>query len=118
MMKHISEILPAALKEFGITTNQGDEMSDYDYKQLHYNEELGNEPYSVKGYKQDGYPKSSVCHGMTKISFLDSYRTEKDAIAAHPELVGADGETGWGSTFMDKDLKDVSHIPDEPDYLY
>ena len=26
MMKHISEILPTALKEFGITTNQGDEM--------------------------------------------------------------------------------------------
>jgi len=88
------------------------------YKQLHYNEELGSEPYSVKLYEPDGYPESSVCHGMTKISFLDSYATEAQACKAHPELVGDDGETEWGSAFMDKELKDVSHLPNEPDYLY
>ena len=75
------------------------------YKQLHYNEELGSEPYSVKLYEPDGYPESSVCYGMTKISFLDSYCTEQDAVEAHPQLVGSDGETSWGSTFMDKTLK-------------
>ena len=84
-----------------------------EYKQLHYNEELLPEPYSVKLYDPDGYPKSSVCYGMTKISFLDSYRTEEDAVKAHPELVGADGETEWGCAFMDATLKDVSHIKEE-----
>jgi len=88
------------------------------YKQLHYNEELGSEPYSVKLYEPDGYPESSVCYGMTKISFLDSYSSEGAAVSAHPELLASDGEIFYGSAFMDKDLKDVSHIPDEPDYLY
>ena len=88
------------------------------YKQLHYNEELGSEPYSVKLYVPDGYPESSVCYGMTKISFLDSYSSEGEAVSAHPELLASDGEIFYGSALMDKDLKDVSHIPDEPDYLY
>ena len=88
------------------------------YKQLHYNEELGSEPYSVKLYEPDGYPESSVCYGMTKISFLDSYSSEGEAVSAHPELLASDGDIFYGSAFMDKDLKDVSHIPDEPDYLY
>jgi hypothetical protein len=87
----------------------------YDYKQLHYQEEQGKEPYVVKGYKNDGYPKGSVCHGMTKIDFLDSYQTENEAAVAHPELVH-EGEICWGSAFMDRDLKDVSHIPDYDDY--
>ena len=84
----------------------------YDYKQLHYNEELGREAYSVKGYKHDGFPKSSVCHGMTRIDFLESYASEEDAIKGRPELV-VDGEASWGCAFMDKDLKDVSHISNE-----
>ena len=88
------------------------------YKQLHYNEELGSEPYSVKLYEPAGYPESSVCYGMTKISFLDCYCSEGEAVAAHPELLASEGEIFYGSAFMDKDLKDVSHIPDEPDYLY
>ena len=83
------------------------------YKQLHYNEELLPEPYSVKLYEPDGYPETSVCHGMMKISFLDSYRTEEDATKAHPELVRADGKTEWGCAFMDAPLKDVSHIQED-----
>ena len=84
------------------------------YKQLHYNEELLPAPYSVKLYEPDGYPETSVCHGMMKISFLDSYRTEEDATKAHPELVGSDGETEWGSAYMDRELKSVSHIQEDP----
>ena len=91
-------------------------MSD-SYKQLHHDEQLGQYPYSVKKYTPDGYPASSVCHGMTKIEFLDSYESEAEAIEAHPDLV-FDGEVNYGSAWMDQDLKSVSHIPDEPDYLY
>lgn len=91
-------------------------MSD-SYKQLHHDEQLGQYPYSVKKYTPDGYPASSVCHGMTKIEFLDSYESEAGAIEAHPDLV-FNGEVNYGSAWMDQDLKSVSHIPDEPDYLY
>ena len=91
-------------------------MSD-SYKQLHQDDQLGQFPYSVKQYTPDGYPVSSVCHGMTKIEFLDAYESEAKAIEAHPDLV-FNGEVSYGSAWMDKDLKDVSHIPDEGDYLY
>ena len=86
----------------------------YDYKQLHSNQDGGQYPFTVKGYKNDGYPSTSVCAGMTRIDFIDSYRTEQEAIDANPELV-TDGEVSWGCAFLDKDLKDVSHIPDESD---
>jgi hypothetical protein len=86
---------------------------NYDYKQLHFNEELGREPWVVKGYKHDGYPPNSVCAGMTKIDFLESYETENDAIDAHPEL-HLNNETSYGSDFLDEPLKDVSHISDTP----
>ena len=89
---------------------------DYDYLQLHqdeYGPELDR--YTVKSYKADGYPSYSVCAGMTKISFLDSFNSEAEAIEAYPDLVGSDGEVSYGSAFMDAPLKDVSHIPDEPD---
>jgi len=89
---------------------------DYDYKQLHYNEELAQYPWVVKGYKSDGYPSSSVCAGMTRIQFLDSYESERDAVEAHPELLNND-EISYGSAFLDEDLKCVDHIPDEPDLL-
>jgi hypothetical protein len=51
---------------------------------------------------------------MTRIDFIDSYQSEQEAVNAHPQLV-TDGEVSWGCAFLDKDLKDVSHIPDEPD---
>ena len=86
---------------------------DYDYKQLHFNEELGREPWVVKGYKHDGYPSTSVCAGMTRIDFLESYESEATAADAHPELLMNDG-ISYGSTFLDEPLKDVSHISDEP----
>ena len=89
----------------------------YDYKQLHYNEELGQHPWVVKGYKHNGYPKSSVLYGQTRINFLDSYGSEGDAIEAHPELLH-DDEICYGSAFLDQDLQSVDHLPDEPDYLY
>ena len=60
------------------------------YKQLHYNEELGQHPWVVKGYKHNGYPESSVLYGQTRINFLDSYESERDAIEAHPELLHDD----------------------------
>jgi len=90
----------------------------YDYKQLHYNDELAQEPWVVKGYKSDGYPEHSVLAGQTLIQFLDSYATEAEAVSAHPELLASDGEIFYGSAFMDQDLKSVDHIPDEPDYLF
>ena len=86
---------------------------DYDYLQLHQD----NYGFNVKAYKADGYPSSSVCAGMTKISFLDSFDSEAEAIEAFPDLVGSDGEVSYGSAFMDAPLKDVSHIPDESDIL-
>ena len=86
---------------------------DYDYKQLHFNQELGQEPWVVKGYKNDGYSSNSVCAGMTKIDFLESYETEQDAVDAHPEL-GSDDDISYGSAFLDEPLKDVSHISNEP----
>tara|TARA_A100001037_G_scaffold244817_1_gene225996 strand:+ start:123271 stop:123540 length:270 start_codon:yes stop_codon:yes gene_type:complete len=86
---------------------------DYDYKQLHFNEELGREPWVVKGYKHDGYPSNSVCAGMTRIDFLESYESEKDAVDAHPELKVNEDIT-YGSSFFDEPLKDVSHISNEP----
>ena len=86
----------------------------YDYKQLHSDQDGGQYPFTVKGYKNDGYPSTSVCAGMTRIDFIDSYETEQEAIDANPELV-TDGEVSWGCKFLDQDLKDVSHIPDEPD---
>ena len=86
----------------------------YDYKQLHRYQDEGQYPFIVKGYKNDGYPSTSVCAGMTRIDFLESYETEQEAIDAHPELV-TEGEVSWGCAFLDKDLKDVSHIPDESD---
>ena len=86
----------------------------YDYKQLHLSQDDSVHPYLVKGYKNDGYPSTSVCAGMTRIDFIDSYETEQEAVDANPELV-TDGEVSWGCAFLDKDLKDVSHIPDEPD---
>ena len=86
---------------------------DYDYKQLHFNEELGREPWVVKGYKHDGYPSNSVCAGMTKIDFLGSYESEERATDAHPELHLTD-EVSYGSAFLDEPLKDVSHIPGPP----
>ena len=86
----------------------------YDYKQLHSNQDGGQYQFTVKGYKNDGYPSTSVCAGMTRIDFIDSYETEQEAIDANPELV-TDGEVSWGCAFLDKDLKDVSHIPDESD---
>lgn len=82
---------------------------DYDYKQLHFNAELGQEPWVVKGYKHDGYPSNSVCVGMTKIDFLESYESEERAIDAHPEL-GTENDISYGSDFLDEPLKDVSHI--------
>jgi len=89
---------------------------DYDYLQLHQNGQIGeSDRYTVKAYKADGYPSYSVCAGMTKISFLDSFNSEAEAIKAYPDLVGSDGEVSYGSAFMDAPLKDVSHIPDEPD---
>ncbi len=90
---------------------------DYDYKQLHYNEELAQCPWVVKGYKSDGYPKSSVLYGQTKIDFIDSYESERDAVEAHPELLH-DNEISYGSAFIDQDLKSVDHIPDEPDLIF
>ena len=86
---------------------------NYDYKQIHA-ETDGS--FSVKGYKSDGYPASSVCAGMTRIDFLDCYDSVEDAAKAHPEILDKDGEPCWGSAFMDRDLKDVSHIPDVEDY--
>jgi len=86
----------------------------YDYKQIHYNPDLGREPYAVKGYKDDGYPSTSVCAGMTRVDFLDSYASEAEAIAAHPELA-QDGEVSRGHALLDADLKDVSHISDGDD---
>ena len=85
---------------------------DYDYKQLHFNEELGGEPWVVKGYKHDGYPSNSVCAGMTRIDFLESYESEKDAVDAHPEL-GTEDDISYGSAFLDEPLKDVSHISNQ-----
>lgn len=90
-------------------------MKTYDYKQLHFDsvmEEIGRPPYIVKGYKKDGYPETSVCHGMTRIEFLDSYETEKDAVNEHPELVTSDGDVSWGCAYMDRELKNVQHIND------
>ena len=86
---------------------------DYDYKQLHFNQELGQEPWVVKGYKHDGYSSNSVCAGMTKIDFLESYESEERAIDAHPEL-GTENDVSYGSDFLDEPLKDVSHISDTP----
>ena len=74
---------------------------DYDYKQLHYNEELAQYPWVVKGYKSDGYPSSSVCAGMTRIQFLDSYESERDAVEAHPELLNND-EINWLNNYHSK----------------
>ncbi len=88
------------------------ENENYDYKQIHA-ETDGS--FLVKGYKSDGYSASSVCAGMTRIDFLDCYDSVEDAAKAHPEILDKDGEPCWGSAFMDRDLKDVSHIPDEPD---
>ena len=85
---------------------------NYDYKQLHFNQELGQEPWVVKGYKNDGYSSNSVCAGMTKIDFLESYESEERAIDAHPEL-HLNNETSYGSAFLDEPLKDVSHISDQ-----
>lgn len=93
---------------------------NYDYKQLHYDAEMadmGREAYTVKGYVRDGYPASSVCHGMTRIDFIESYETEAEAVKAHPELVAPDGEVCWGSAMMDRDLKDVSHIRDDSEFF-
>ncbi len=84
----------------------------YDYKKLFRENGHGPTAFIVKGYEEDGYPAHSVCHGMMKISFLDSYESEEEAIAAHPELLH-DGEVQWGSKILDQDLKDVSHIPDD-----
>ena len=84
----------------------------FDYKQIHYQEELVPEPYAVKGYKHDGYPKGSVCEGMTLIRFINSYRTEEDAVKAHPDLKDDFGYISWGSRIHDEDLKDCSHIKD------
>jgi hypothetical protein len=86
----------------------------YDYKQLHLSHDDSDFPFLVKGYKNDGHPPTSVCAGMTRIDFIDSYQSEQEAVNAHPQLV-TDGEVSWGCAFLDKDLKDVSHIPDEPD---
>ena len=88
----------------------------FDYKQLHYNEELGSEPWVVKGYKNDGYPKSSVLYGQTAVHFIESYESERDAIEDHPELIDQDQEISYGCAFMDQSLKSVDHLPDEPDY--
>ena len=85
----------------------------YDYKQLHVEEDFGRTYYTVKGYKSNGYPKHSVCVGMTRINFIDSYESEAEAIEAHPDLVSG-GEVNYGSAWMDKDLKDCSHIQEDP----
>ena len=86
---------------------------NYDYKQLHFDrtmEEIGRPAYTVKGYKKNGYPETSVCHGMTRIDCLDSYANEKNAVKEHPELVTSDGEVSWGCAYMDRELKNVQHI--------
>ena len=85
----------------------------YNYKKLHLNEELGREPYVVKGYKVNGYGRRSACKGMTRIDFLQSYESEEEAVKAHPDLV-VDGETNWGCAADDAQLKDVSHIQEDP----
>ena len=85
----------------------------YDYMQLHKSSD-SEFSYTVKGYKNEGYPSTSVCAGMTRIDFIDSYQSEQEAVNAHPELVTG-GEVSWGCAFLDQDLKDVSHIPDESD---
>ncbi len=84
----------------------------FDYKQLHFNEELFQTPYVVKGYKDDGYPKGSVCEGMTLVQFIDSYKTKEEAIKAHPELYNSEGLEQWGHQHFDDILKDCSHIQD------
>ena len=83
---------------------------EFDYKQLHFNEELYQAPYVVKGYKNDGYPKGSVCEGMTLVQFIDSYKTKEEAIEAHPELYDSEGLEQWGHQHFDDILKDCSHI--------
>ena len=50
---------------------------------------------------------------MTRIDFIESYEIKAEAVKAHPELVAPDGQVCWGSAMMDRDLKDVRHIPDE-----
>jgi hypothetical protein len=50
---------------------------------------------------------------MTRIDFLESYESEKDAVDAHPEL-GTEDDISYGSAFLDEPLKDVSHISNEP----
>ena len=91
-------------------------METYDWKNLRHNaDELPQEPWIVKGYQSDGYPSNSVCVGMTKVSFLGSYSTEEKALAAHPDLVAKDGSIIGGSEAIDDQIKDCSHLPDEPD---
>tara|TARA_Y100000310_G_scaffold23361_1_gene22337 strand:- start:1107 stop:1397 length:291 start_codon:yes stop_codon:yes gene_type:complete len=91
------------------------EDSEFDFIQLHYNAEIFGAPFVVKGYKADYYPESSVLAGETLVAFIDSYRTEEEAVKAHPLLLDDEGEIVWGSKFMDDHLKNVDHIPDEPD---
>ena len=86
-------------------------IPNYDYLQLH-RDEYG---FTVKGYLNDGYPKHSVCAGMTRIDYLDTFDTEEDALSAFPSLKGEDGEISYGHKLFDDELKDVSHIPDTPD---
>ena len=52
-------------------------IPNYDYLQLH-RDEYG---FTVKGYLNDGYPKHSVCYGMTRIDFLDAFDRE----LVHPD---------------------------------
>ena len=85
-------------------------ITEYDYKQLHFDRdmaEMGREAWIVKGYKNDGYPTSSVCNGMVRIDFIESYEAENEAIEEHPELILPDGEVSYGNAFMDRELKHV-----------
>ena len=89
---------------------------EFDYKQLHFNEELYNEPWVVKGYKDDGYPKGSVCEGMTLVRFIDSYKTKEEALKEHLELYDSEGLVQFGHEHFDSILKDCSHISDSDTY--
>lgn len=85
---------------------------NYDYIKL-FTDEAGF-GFDVKGYKEDGYPSYSVLAGRTRIDFIDAFDTVEEAIEAFPALK-VDGVIQWGDRWTDAQIKDVSHLPDEPD---
>jgi len=77
--------------------------SKYDYLKMHAVDGM----IDVKSYTHNGYPKSSVCVGMTLIKFVGTFETETDAMVAFPELT----EDCYSSKFMDADLTRMPSMP-------